>query len=243
VEAIEAAAGLVRQRFPDALAAFLGGSVLTDARTPLSDLDVVVIRPDGRPAFRETVRHHGWLAELFVSTPTVYDEILSREVAAHRSPLLHMVGGGVVLVDADGTGARLHAAAARMLAVGPPRPSTEELEDARYALTDLLDDLVGAADGGEVAAIATRVYAETSRLALMLTGSWLGTGKWLARRLREADPDGYLALNAALRAAIAGADATPLRRVAEEVLGRAGGRLMEGYHRDYPSVAARDRGH
>jgi hypothetical protein len=236
VEAIEAAADLVRQRFPEALAAFLGGSVLTRARTPMSDLDIVVIRPDGAAVYRETVRHDGWLAELFVNTPTVYHEILDREIAARRSPLLHMVGAGVILVDAGGSAARLHAEAARALAEGPPAASAEEIEDARYTLSDLDDDLAGATGVDEIAAIATRVYAETGRLALMLARSWLGGGKWLARRLRTTDPDLHAALTEALRSAVADADVTGLRRVAQDVLDRAGGRLMEGYRRDYPSV-------
>ncbi len=235
VEAIESATGLVRQRFPETLAAFLGGTVLSAARTAMSDLDIVVIRPDGHTVYRETLRHNGWIAELFVSTLASYREIVTREIAARRSPLLHMVAGGVVLVDADGMAAGLQAEAARLLALGPPSPSAEEVEDGRYLLSDLLDDLAGASDAGEVAAIAVRLYAETARLALLLAGSWLGTGKWLARRLRATDADLYTSLTAGLRAAVADADGGQLRAVAEEVLDRAGGRLMEGYRRDRPA--------
>ncbi|MEV6796427.1 hypothetical protein AB0M87_31550 [Streptomyces sp. NPDC051320] len=40
---------LVRDRFPAARVAFPAGSVLTDSRTPTSDLDIVVLL-DGSPA-------------------------------------------------------------------------------------------------------------------------------------------------------------------------------------------------
>ena len=53
---LKVAARLVAERFPDAAAAFLGGSVLTTRRTATSDLDIVVLL-EGRPApFRETLR-------------------------------------------------------------------------------------------------------------------------------------------------------------------------------------------
>jgi hypothetical protein len=107
VDPVDAATRLVTGRFPEAVAAVLGGSVLSAARTATPDLDVVVIRPDGHRAYRETLRHDGWPVELFVHTPATYAGFVRREVAARRSPLLHMVGGGVVLVDGDGTAARM----------------------------------------------------------------------------------------------------------------------------------------
>jgi hypothetical protein len=53
----------------------------------------------------------------------------------------------------------------------------------------------------------------------MVRRSWLGGGKWLARRLRTADPR-----------AVRHPDGGPAR----------GGRLMEGYHCDYPSRRPKD---
>jgi hypothetical protein len=261
MDPVAVAAGLVRERFPEALAAFLGATVLTSARTSTSDLDIVVIRPEGRPVFRETVRHAGWTVELFVSTPPVYREFVAREVAARRSPLLHMVGHGVPLREPDGdgggTGAELRAEALALLAQGPPPPSPQELADLRYRLSDLLDDLDGAAArpveaarpagpggaadaraaagarGSEVVFIAVALFDATARLALTVAGSWLGSGKWLGRMLRAADPELHAALVHALGEAVAGR-VEPLRQVGYGVLDRAGGRLMEGYHKTGP---------
>ncbi|MGH3621564.1 MAG: nucleotidyltransferase domain-containing protein, partial [Sciscionella sp.] len=51
------AEALVAERFPTALAAFLGGSAGTVLATPTSDLDIVVLL-DGDPApFRQTSRY------------------------------------------------------------------------------------------------------------------------------------------------------------------------------------------
>jgi hypothetical protein len=96
------------------------------------------------------------------------------------------------------------------------------------------------------------VFTDTARLALTVAGVWLGSGKWLGRRLRDADPGLHQALTAALRIAVArtveagaytmagsgtGARAgtAALRAVASRVLDHAGGRVMEGYYRAAPA--------
>jgi hypothetical protein len=212
----QAASDLVRERFPEAVAAFLGGTVLGPLRTPLSDLDIVVLRPESAPVFRETVAYAGWTVELFVSTPGTYRATVAREVAARRSPVLHMVGEGVVVAGAE---AEAIAAEARaLIAAGPPPVSDAERDGARYLVSDLLDDLRG----------AIRAVDATARLALSTAGWWLGTGKWLGRRLREADPATHDALVAGLRAATAG-DIGPLVGAGEAVLAAAGGPLLVGY--------------
>jgi hypothetical protein len=80
----EVAAGVVAERFPDAVAAFLGGTVLGSLRTPLSDLDIVVLLPEGTAEGRETTEAGGWTVELFAMTRSAYGRIVARDVAARR---------------------------------------------------------------------------------------------------------------------------------------------------------------
>jgi hypothetical protein len=70
--------------------------------------------------------------------------------------------------------------------------------------------------------IGWNVWTSTAQLALMLGGHWLGSGKWLLRELRAADP----VLADRMVAAI-GSRAV-LTQVADDVLGRAGGRFWAG---------------
>jgi len=233
VDPINIAATLVAKRFPEALAAFLGGSVLTAARTTTTDLDIVVIRPDGHDTFRETLRYREWPVELFVSTPTTYARFLHREIAARASPLLHMVGHGVILADSDGSAIRLRHDAAQRITQGPDPATPQQIDDLRYRLSDLLDDLDGATDPDETIVIATAIFTAIAELVLTVGGYWLAGGKWLGRRLRTADPDLHTALLDAFRGA-AGGDPRSLRAIGYQVLDRVGGRLLEGYHRIAP---------
>ena len=59
---------------------------------------------------------------------------------------------------------------------------------------------------------------------------WLGKGKWLVRRLREADPQMALRLPATHRREVAAGDPSDhLIDAAGDVLSAVGARLTEGY--------------
>ncbi|MGW1427129.1 nucleotidyltransferase domain-containing protein [Streptomyces sp. NPDC002431] len=219
---------LVRDRFPAARAAFLAGSVLTNRRTPTSDLDIVVLL-DGPPApVRENLMYGGWPVELFVQTEATWRGFADQETAKRNSPLLAMCADGMLLVDADGLGASLQDEARRRLAAGPPPLSERERDYQRYILTDLLDDLRGCADPAERVYLVTHMLQRASELILLVGGHWLGGGKWLSRRLAAADPETHRALSEAAAQAIAG-DAKTFADAVAEVLDRCGGPLWDGY--------------
>jgi len=133
-----------------------------------------------------------------------------------------MCTDAVVLAGDQDTIKNVRERAESVLAAGPPPLSSPELDLARYVLTDLLDDLSGSADPGETAVIGWNVWTSAAGLALMLAGHWLGSGKWLLRELRAADP--------VLADRMVAAIGSPARltEVADEVLGRAGGRFWAG---------------
>lgn len=217
------ARALVSDRFPTARAAFLGGGVLSARRTPTSDLDIVVLT-DGQPApYRESLLWRNWPVELFVQHPTTIGAWFAKDVARRRPTLARMCTDGVILADADGTAVTVRSQARTVLAAGPPTPMPAELERRRYGLSDLLDDLAGSTDPGETAIICWNTLCESAELALVLAGRWLGSGKWLLRELRAADP----AL--ADQLITARDDPARLAVAAERVLARAGGRLWAGY--------------
>ncbi|MFC3454299.1 nucleotidyltransferase domain-containing protein [Amycolatopsis speibonae] len=235
MDPVRAAHDLVTARFPGARAAILGGSANTVRRTPFSDLDIVVFL-DGPPApYRETTEHEGSPVEWFCHTPVSYEALVERETADRRSPLLHMCGEGVVLLDRDGFGHRTSEEARARLRSGPPPLSTAELEDHRYRLTDLLDDLDGADDPDELIFIADRLLIAVAELVLVVRGRWRSHGKWLLRRLREADPELSRELLLSYRNAVCAGDPEQLRRVSRDVLNGVGGRLLLGYRRDAPA--------
>lgn len=232
MDPIEAARRIIEQRFPEARAALLAGSALTQRRTPTSDLDLVVLLP-GRPApYRETFRAEGWIVEVFAHTRSSLEHYSRLHEAARRPTLLRMCAHGHVLVSHDGQAEAIREVARQRLEAGPPALSGDELAARRYALTDLLDDLEGNQDAAELPYIAALVLQRTAELVLLTQRHWFGAGKWLHRELVEFDAAFAAELVAAHRVAVADGERAPLLEVAGLALDRAGGRLLEGYHDD-----------
>jgi len=223
MDPIEDARALVAERFGDAIAAFLGGSVLSSRRTVTSDLDIVVVLAGPPAPYRESLRWHGWPVETFVHDAASLEHFFSKDTARRRPTLARLCIDGVALAGTDETINQIRERGRTVLAAGPPPLTSTELELFRYGLTDLLDDLEGSADAGETAVIGWNLWTATAELALMLAGRWLGSGKWLLRELRAADP----VLAEDLVGAIG--DSGRLTELADEVLGRAGGRFWAGF--------------
>ncbi|MGW3646195.1 nucleotidyltransferase domain-containing protein [Streptomyces sp. NPDC000878] len=230
MDPVAAARAVVEERHPAARAAFLGGCVITERRTMTSDLDIVVLLHGAPAPYRESIQHGDWPVELFVHTEETWHTFVEREVRKRRSPLLWMCVDGLLLLDRDGAGERLAAEARKRAAAGPPAATVEELEDYRYAITDLLDDLAGSPDPGERLFIATELARRTGELALAHAGAWRGGGKWLARRLVISAPGLDGRLHDAVREALDGRSGA-LVDVVDEVLAQVGGRLWAGYRR------------
>jgi len=221
-EPAEAARAIVTDRFPDARAAFLSAGILSPRRTPTSDLDIVVVLAGPPAPYRESLHWRGWPVELFVHDADSLGRYFASDTARRRPTLARMCSDAEVLAGDQDTITTVRERAKSVLAAGPPPLSSAELGWARYVLTDLLDDLSGSADPGEAAVIGWNLWTETAELALVLAGRWLGTGKWLLRELRAADPD------LADRMVAAIGSPARLTQVADEVLGRAGGRFWAG---------------
>jgi hypothetical protein len=216
------ARALVAARLPAALAAFLGPGVLSPRRTATSDLDIVVVLSGPPAPYRESLRWRGWPVELFVHDADSLERYFGKDTARRRPTLARLCAEGAILRGSAEATDQIRERGRYVLAAGPPPLADGELDLARYALTDLLDDLAGSTDPAETAVIGWNVWLATAELALLAGGHWLGSGKWLLRELRSADP----ALAERLVAAT-GAPG-PLTGIADEVLDRAGGRFWAG---------------
>ncbi|MEV6969632.1 nucleotidyltransferase domain-containing protein [Hamadaea sp. NPDC051192] len=221
-EPVAVARDLVLELFPLARWAVLAGSVLTAHRTPGSDLDIVVVLPDGdsQAPHRDSRYYRGWPVELFVHDEQTMTYYLDKDVAERRPVLHRMIATGLPILGDPGD---RPARCARVLAAGPRGLSDADREYVRYGLTDLLDDLAHAVDAGERTVIATALWTASAQQALALAGHWTGTSKWLLRELRDLDAE------LAGRWLAASGDPVATAKFAREVLDTAGGPLFEGY--------------
>ena len=217
----------VTGRFPTACGAVLAGSSATGASTPTSDLDLVLLCPpdafDGeRSSLAATYEHGGRVVEVFAYSPEAYRTWAGREVVAHRPVILVMLTEGVILRS----GPELHelrAWAGEVLSAGP-RIETHALDLRRHAVSALLDDLADSDDPAERALLLAEAFTALSELLLLTHGQWLGSGKWLLRRLRAWDR----AVADHLSDAFASGDRRRFLQLADDLLAPLGGRLQVG---------------
>ncbi|WP_309650550.1 nucleotidyltransferase domain-containing protein [Nocardioides sp.] len=233
------ARAVVAMHVPGARQAWLAGSVVDDRATSTSDLDVTVLLDDGQP-HRTSLTHEGWPVELFVHTEASIRWFVAKDLARRRPTMARLVASGVPLLDGD-AGAALRDECAAVVSAGPPALTGDALALARYALTDLLDDLAGGGQPFEVSAVAAEAWRSTAELLLASQGRWGGTGTWLAREVSSYDESCGTSfgprLHDSLGAALAG-DPAPLVSVADDVLALVGGRLWSGFRLDAPADAA-----
>ncbi|WP_295699245.1 nucleotidyltransferase domain-containing protein [Lapillicoccus sp.] len=230
--AIADARRCVGEWFPDARAAWLGGSIVRGDATANSDLDIAVLLTGPPAPFRDTRRFASWPVELFVHTDASLAHYRATDLARRQPTLMRLIGESVVLVDVDGSGARLQEDCLRQVTAGPGATPQNEIDVLRYAVTNLVDDLSPDVDPRERTAVVTLLWSSAAELVLAAYGRWNGTGKGLVRELVQLD--GHLStawatrLDTGLRSAVAG-DVGDLVLVAAEVLDLVGGRLLEGY--------------
>ncbi|HEY3559328.1 MAG TPA: nucleotidyltransferase domain-containing protein [Kribbella sp.] len=222
---MDVAQDLVAELFPEARAAWLGGSVARGDATPTSDLDITVLR-DG-PVLRKSIEYGGWPVELFVHTEKSLRYFADKDQARRQPTMMRLVGESVVLLDTDRSGTRLQQEFLAEVAAGPKPLSADELSLLRYTITDLLEDLASA-DGDARLAIASVLWQEAARLLLTGSGHWSGTGKGLLRELTAYDvahgTDHAVALLDGVRASD-----DRLVTAVDRILSLHGGRLFTGF--------------
>jgi hypothetical protein len=236
-DALATARDVVTRRYPTAVQAWLSGSVVSGGATETSDLDVTVLLAAG-PAHRESVVWAGWPVELFVHTEESVRTFVAKDVERRRPTMARLVATGIPLLDGRG-GLELQQECVAVVAAGPGPLRPDEVELARYMLSDQLDDLTGGASPTVRDAIAVEVWRRAAELLLASAGWWEGSGKWLLREV-EAYDDAHGTrfagqLHIGLHAALDG-DSAPLIAVADDVLDQVGGRLWEGFVQQAPNA-------
>ncbi|WP_286277247.1 hypothetical protein [Naasia aerilata] len=139
--------------------------------------------------------------------------------------LLYLLVEGIPLrSDRDADTLRIWAG--ERLEAGPRLPE-HQLDARRYLLTSLVDDLLDADDPFTASMLRADLVRELAQFLLLACNRWLGSGKWLVRRLRDFD-DG---LATRLAAVADERDSQVIAAITAEPLAPHGGLLEEDFVR------------
>lgn len=219
----------IDQEFPAAEIAVVGGSTARGNRTPSSDIDLLIVGDslfaDDATSLAATFSFGGEVFEVFAYTHDGYSEWAHSGIGQYRPVILHMLIEGQQVRGGDALTA-LRGRWREILAEGPI-VGEHEIAMRRYAITDLLDDLRDAVDDLERNVIAWSLFQQLAELMLLIERRWIGTGKYLPRRLRELSPSRVDRITSPLLRGDFAAFATCV----DGELARAGGRVQAGFVR------------
>ncbi len=229
---------LVEEKFADAAAAFLCGSIIRGDHTPESDYDMVIVFHRLEKARRESFIFENRKIEAFIHDPETLRWFFEKCDAACGVPSLPaMVNQGLIVKNVDGLADRIKTEAHQLLLHGPQPLSLRQIEDFRYAIGDLCDDLRSPRNFAETMGTAARLFELLAEFYLRVNGQWSAKGKSIARALKQFSPEFAYRYTEAFRLLFSSEMTYTVIALAEEVLQPYGGMLFEGYVREAPLKA------
>ncbi|WP_020580249.1 nucleotidyltransferase domain-containing protein [Actinopolymorpha alba] len=218
----------IGEAVPGFQAALLSGSVVRGHATATSDVDVVVLLPEGMGGRRETVSWEGTTVDIFAYDTDTLDRYLAKDTERRRPTLCSLVLDGLLVAGDPAAAERAVAAARKVFDAGPRPVPAAELDRMRYGVTDLLLDVEGSGDRGETLILAATLVQALGDFVLAAAGRWTGQGKWLLRELRAYDKELAAGLVAAHDELARSAEVDPLVGLVDTVLAGYGGRYLVG---------------
>jgi hypothetical protein len=185
-DVVSIASEYVHEHFSGMIVTFVGGSLIRGDGNRYSDIDLVIILP-GVPNARR-------LSSLYKTSPIesfIHDEATLRWFAENDAEfgscdLISVIAEGVPLGN-KGMAAKLKRFAHDIITSGPPATSNDVINNLRYHITELADDLRGANNPQERMAIATALYDPLGQIILRGRNLWTGHGKWIPRLISKFD--------------------------------------------------------
>lgn len=217
---------LRRLRFPEAVAVFLAGSVMRGQGTEHSDLDVVVVHQHLPSAYRESLLHRDWPVELFVHDPETLAYFFESDRQRGVPSLPAMVAEGLELPEPSEVSRHWKDRAVQLLKKGPPTWQAQELETARYAISDVCDDLRSPRGPNQGLASACRLYEMLANFSLRANGRWSATGKSIPDQLESLESGLSDVYSAAFEQFFIKKDPALLLELSDRLLKPFGGRLF-----------------
>lgn len=231
---------LVIAKFCEASAAFLCGSILTGENTPESDYDFVVVYEKVEKAHRESFLFEGRKVEAFVHDPETLTYFFEK-VDVLVPSLCSMVDQGLIVKNENGLADKIKSQAHAMLLLGPDTLAADEIDDYRYAISDMCDDLRFPRNYIETIAVAGRLYQMLAEFYLRTNGQWSAAGKHIPRALNKYSPEMAYKFLEAFKILYTSEMTYSVIALAEEILRDFGGTLFDGYYKEAPARFRRKR--
>ena len=231
---VEVAGNILREKYPQALFAFAGGSFNHGEATAYSDIDLVVVFETLPHGWRESFTFEDWPVEAFVHDPQTLRYFFQRDVESGACILPTMVSEGPVVPNDHSLATEFKNQALEIIRTGPAAWDEQTIEEKRYQITNLVDDLRAPRSHIEAAATIGAIHEKLAEFYLRTNGRWWAGDKHIPRKLTKADPALAARWSEIFLKALAG-ERQLLLALTEEMLAPHGGLLFDGYKLPAPA--------
>jgi hypothetical protein len=185
--AVSNAKTLFLTRYHGAEFCIASGSIIQGHGVAHSDLDLIVVFPKLPEAYRESFFIQDMPVEAFVHDYETIQAFMDDDYKRGNASMQHMIVTGVIIPYEIEIALKLKSYAQQIIKSGL-QSSSEKIEALRYTVSDLIDDLKDKRPTNEVRSILYVLYSSIGELRLRLAGEFFGSGKHLARKLKQCDP-------------------------------------------------------
>lgn len=234
-EIVAAATAIRAERYAECSALFVAGSLIRGEGTTHSDLDLVVIFPALKCAYRESFTFAGYPVDAFVHDPETLEYFFVEVDRLSGIPALpQMVVEGLEVPEPSDLSRALKQRAMAVLESGPPPLDAEAEARLRYMVTDVLDDIRGARSYEELLGTGSQLFEGLANYHFRSKGLWSARGKAIPRGLMRDDPVLCTSFCRSFEHLFKTGDPSQVIGLAEDLLRSHGGPLFDGYRSDAP---------
>jgi aminoglycoside 6'-N-acetyltransferase len=226
---------LIKERYPDAKAAFWAGSVASNQGTSASDLDLVIVYESLPHAYREAFVYDGWPIDAFIhDLDTLRYFFKESKTGNGISGLSYMILNGREVTNPSVFSENVKTLAQEVLNAGPATWDQEQINKERFLITDVLDDIKYPAGRDEQIASAAWLLEALGQFYFRSQNKWCASGKSIIRYLKSDNPDLALEFTQAFEGLFQTGDSAALELLAKKILEPYGGLFWNGFRSDAP---------
>jgi hypothetical protein len=226
---------LIKERYPDAKAAFWAGSVSQGEGTSASDLDLIIVFEEVAHAYREAFIYDGWPIDAFIHDLETLRYFFKESRAGNGiSGLSHMILNGREITNPGVFSENVKTLAQKVLNVGPAIWDQEQINKERFLITDVLDDIQYPAGRDEQIASAAWLLEALGQFYFRSQNKWCASGKSIIRYLKSDNPDLALEFTQAFERLFQTGHSAALELLVKKILEPYGGYLWDGFRSDAP---------
>lgn len=227
---IKIAKELRNEKYPDSDSMFLAGSIVRNEGTKYSDLDIVVIYKCLKRAYRESFIYNGVLVETFVHDQETVEYFLEKfDKNCGTSTLAQMIVEGIEIPNSTPLSTAIKKRASEYIMDGPNKLDDQTIDNMRYAITSLIDDIRDFKNRPELLGTLSFLYSSLSEFYFKANGYWAGSDKYVSRLIKKYNADLEMKFFDAFNAAIKEGDVKKVIELTEDILKPFGGLLLNGY--------------